>query len=35
MSWSGMYFKMISVTASSDLEVKGEGQVVKADMKDE
>jgi len=30
-----MYFKMISVTASSDLEVKGEGQVVKADMKDE
>ena len=30
-----MYFKMISVTASSDLEVKGEGQMVKADMKDE
>ena len=30
-----MYFKMMLVTALLDLEVKGEGQMVKADMMDE
>ena len=35
MFWSGMYFKMMLVTASLDVEVKGAGQMVKADMMDE